>query len=60
MENSLNGLVTAIIEDGKIDADEIAQLKENLYTDGVIDRDELDAVFKINDAVSENAGNDFK
>lgn len=57
-EETLNGLVQAIIEDGKIDADEIQQLKDNLYTDGTIDRDELDAVFQINDAVSDNAEND--
>lgn len=57
-EETLNGLVEAIIADGKIDNDEITQLKDNLYTDGEIDREELEAIFRINDAVSDNPEND--
>lgn len=57
-EENLNGLVTAVIDDGKIDASEIQQLKDSLYEDGKIDKDELDALFKINDACSDNPEND--
>lgn len=54
----LKGLVVAVIEDGKIDASEIQQLKDNLYEDGKIDKEELDALFEINDACSDNPEND--
>ncbi len=38
-----------------IDAAEVAKLKEALYADGVIDREEADFLFELNDAVSGNA-----
>lgn len=57
-EENLNGLVSAIIEDGKIDANEIEQLKTSLYKDEKIDKEELNALFEINDACSDNADND--
>jgi len=50
----LNKLVADIIADGKVDAQEVAKLREVLYADGEIDREEADALFKINDAVSGN------
>ena len=46
---------TAVLEDGVIDADEAAALKERLYDDGVIDQEKADLLFKLNDAVSGNA-----
>lgn len=51
---SLKALVLDIIEDGVVDADEVATLRTELYADGVIDREEADALFEINDAVSGN------
>jgi uncharacterized membrane protein YebE (DUF533 family) len=51
---SLKNLVIDIIEDGVVDADEVATLRTELYADGVIDREEADALFEINDAVSGN------
>jgi uncharacterized membrane protein YebE (DUF533 family) len=51
---SLKDLVNDIIEDGVVDAVEVATLRTELYADGVIDREEADALFEINDAVSGN------
>lgn len=50
----MNELKDAIIEDGKVDAAEVAQLKEVMLADGVIDRAEADVLFEINDACSGN------
>lgn len=47
-------LVDDIIKDGVVDANEVKQLKEVFLADGVIDREEADALFKINDACSGN------
>ena len=55
MNKSLSELKQAIIEDGIVDAAEVAQLRERLYADGVIDREEADFLFAVNDAVSGNA-----
>ena len=48
----LNELKKSLLEDGVIDAAEVATLKEILYADGVIDRDEAEFLFELNDAVS--------
>lgn len=50
----LEKLVADLIADGKVDAQEVAKLREVLYADGEIDREEADALFKINNAVSGN------
>ncbi len=50
--SSFQELVQSTIADGKVDADEAAVLRTALYDDGVIDREEADALFSINDAVS--------
>ena len=44
-------VVKAILEDGIIDATEVAQLKRRLYADGKIDKEEAEALFTINDAI---------
>jgi len=49
---SLEELKSEILEDGVIDAGEIAKLREVLYDDGVIDRDEAEFLFSLNDTVA--------
>jgi hypothetical protein len=49
---SLEKLKNEILEDGVIDADEIAKLRELLYDDGVIDRAEADFLFSLNDQIA--------
>jgi len=52
MSEDLSILVKNIIEDGKVNEREVATLRERLYADGKIDREEADAMFEINDRVS--------
>ena len=47
--------VKAIIEDGIVDAVEVAEIKAEMLADGVIDHDEVKILFEINDGVSGNA-----
>ena len=54
MNASLDDLAKDIIEDGIVDADEVKGMRERLYADGIIDREEADFLFSINDAVSGN------
>ena len=46
-----------LLADGIIDAEEVKTIKEFIYEDGKIDKDEADFLFELNDAVSgkENA-----
>lgn len=46
-------LKKSLLEDGVIDADEVAKLKELIYADGIIDKEEADFLFELNDAVSD-------
>jgi len=55
MNAPLGELAKDIIDDGIVDADEVKGIRERLYADGVIDREEADFLFEINDAVSGNA-----
>ncbi|MDR0573061.1 MAG: TerB family tellurite resistance protein [Tannerella sp.] len=48
-------LKKSILADGVIDEAEVKQLREVLYADGKIDRDEADFLFELNDAVSGKA-----
>ena len=50
---TLNELKVDLLADGIIDAGEVARLKEVLYEDGVIDKEEADFLFEINDAVTD-------
>ena len=52
MSQPLDELKAAILEDGIIDADEVATIEQQLYDDGVIDREEADFLFALNDATS--------
>ena len=47
-------LVNDVIADGVVDAAEVIELRTAFYADGVIDQDEADAMFAINDAVTGN------
>jgi uncharacterized membrane protein YebE (DUF533 family) len=53
--SKLEELKKAILADGVIDKDEVAQLKTALYADGKIDKEEADFLFELNDAVSGKA-----
>jgi len=53
-KESMQDLVAKTIEDGVVDAEEVKALKEAFYADGVIDKQEADDTFQINDAVSGN------
>lgn len=52
MTMPLDDFAAAILEDGIVDADEVTKIRERLYADDVIDREEADFLFKINDAVT--------
>ena len=52
MTASLEEFANAILEDGIIDADELITIRERLYDDGIIDREEADFLFVLNDGVS--------
>jgi hypothetical protein len=41
-----------ILEDGIIDAGEVKKIRERIYADNVIDKEEADFLFELNDAVS--------
>lgn len=55
MKKPLSQLVADITADGVVDADEVAGMRKRLYADGVIDREEADFLFAVNDAVSGHA-----
>lgn len=50
--SDLQALKASVLEDGKVDADEVAQLEAALYADGKIDQEEAEILFEINDKVS--------
>lgn len=54
---NLEQLKKDLLADGIIDAEEVKTIKEVIYEDGKIDKDEADFLFELNDAVSgkENA-----
>lgn len=52
MTASLEEFAREVLEDGIIDADEIAKIRERIYDDGIIDREEADFLFRLNDGVS--------
>lgn len=52
MTKPLDELVSDILEDGIIDAEEVKKIKERIYEDGIIDRDEADFLFRLNDGAS--------
>jgi len=50
--STLKDLKESIIADGKIDADEVAQIKKVIYQDGCINATEADFLFDLNDICS--------
>jgi len=52
MTKTLAELSTDILADGIIDADEVQGIKARIYDDGIIDREEADFLFQLNDGVS--------
>jgi len=52
MSAAYEELKKSILADGIIDADEVKNLRAKLYEDGVIDREEADFLFELNDATS--------
>lgn len=52
MIKPLAELATEILADGVIDADEVAKVRERLYADNVIDHEEADFLFQLNDGAS--------
>ncbi len=52
MTKPLAELAADITADGVVDAEEVSQIRERIYADGIIERDEADFLFTINDAVS--------
>jgi hypothetical protein len=52
MELSLSALAQKITQDGVVDGFEVQIIKELLYENRVIDRDEADFFFKVNDTVT--------
>lgn len=52
MNAKLEQLKTSVLADGVIDAEEVVTIKNAIYEDGKIDREEADFMFFLNDAVS--------
>ena len=52
---TLEELKNELLADGIIDAAEVKELEAVLYEDGVIDKDEADFLFELNNAVSGKA-----
>jgi hypothetical protein len=50
--STLKALKTSILTDGKIDADEVSQIKKVIYADGSIDAEEANFLFDLNDKCS--------
>lgn len=57
MTKLLGELAADILEDGVIDAGEVQRIRERIYADKIVDREEADFLFKLNDGVS-GANND--
>lgn len=49
---NLNDLKKAVIEDRKIDASEVAQIRQTIFEDGQIDKSEAEFLFDLNDKCS--------
>lgn len=55
---TLQELKANLLADSVIDAAEVAQLKEFIYADGAIDKEEAEFLFELNDAVSGNCNDE--
>jgi len=52
MSIALDEFAAELSKDGIIDADEVSKIKERIYADSKIDKEEADFLFKLNDACS--------
>lgn len=55
---SLQDLRDRVITDGKVDPDEVAEIRGEVYDDDLIDTSEATMLFEINNAVTGNPDND--
>lgn len=49
----MNELIKNILEDGRIDSEEVQQLRDAIFADGKVDKEEAEALFKLNDEADE-------
>lgn len=49
----MNELIKNILEDGKIDASEVEQLRNSIFADGKVDKEEAEALFRLNNEAEE-------
>lgn len=57
MKACLTALVSSIIADKAVDSSEVGALRSEIYSDGKVEREEIEALFQINDACSDNESN---
>jgi len=55
MNLPLSELLKAVAEDGVVDEQEVKQLRMRVFADNVVDQEEADFLFDLNDAVSNQA-----
>jgi hypothetical protein len=46
-------LIDLILEDGKIESGEVQKLREAIFADGEVDKEEAEALFQLNDSATE-------
>lgn len=49
----MNELIKNILADGKIDANEVEQLRNSILADGKVDKEEAEALFRLNNEAEE-------
>jgi hypothetical protein len=52
--NKLDKLLKDVTEDGTVDADEVRRMRKELFADGLIETEEVEFLFAVNDVVSGN------
>lgn len=50
----MKDIIAEIVKDGIVDAQEARMLRTAIYADGTVDKEEADAMFELNDAVTGN------
>lgn len=46
-------LIKSILEDGRIDPEEVEQLRDTVFADGKVDKEEAQALFRLNEEAKE-------
>ena len=49
----MEDLIKSILEDGRIDPEEVQQLRDNIFADGKVDEEEAKALFRLNNETEE-------